>query len=691
MPARPASFRCVPLILLMAVVGIASHAEPAQLSNRILIDGLGKGTVPLSGPWKFHAGDDPSWSSPSFDDSDWEPLSADRPWGLQGHARYTGFAWYRLRLTVRPAPGIRSQFSLLVPRINDVYEVYWNGEMAGHNGKMPPYPIWYFSQPPQIFEIGAAQGGVLAFRVWKTPLMSDDTGDLGGFADAPLLGGPAAIVAAKEAIDYQWLHGRQFLFGEHLIYGLIALLSFLVWWRNRKQWLLLWMLGYALAPVLVLLLLGAHIRWPYSIAMGLSQPANSIHDVSLWLLLLWLLHLNEDRRLLRLVKVLALAALVITTFDGLILAITWRSEWLAGAQAADAVIAGLNTLLQMLPLVLVSVAVYRRKQLGFASWMVAFFAFLDEMIVVVHGALRQGQRFTGWKIGEQLAAPLFTANGNPISPGIIAGALLLISIVCAVYIQYREDQRRQIELAREFSNARELQRMLIPETQHATPGFALTSSYCPALQVGGDFFQLIPVDRGSGAALLVLGDVSGHGLKAALSVSYVVGIMRVLAESYTQPALLLTEMNQRLCGRMQSGFVTCIAIRIDRTGSCALASAGHPPPFLNGSELGISGSLPLGIDASVRYQQNTIQLNGGDHLALYTDGLLEARDKTGDLYGFGRLQQLFAGNPSAAEAAEAAIEFGQDDDVTVVTLTCMRTAETSLDEADQPVASARVL
>ena len=100
-----------------------------------------------------------------------------------------------------------------------------------------------------------------------------------------------------------------------------------------------------------------------------------------------------------------------------------------------------------------------------------------------------------------------------------------------------------------------------------------------------------------------------------------------------------------------------------------MSSAGHPPPFLNWRPLEVPGALPLGLDAAARYDQTTVQFEHGDHLALYTDGLLEARNKPGELYGFERLQKLFAANPTANEAADEAVRFGQDDDVTVVTLT----------------------
>lgn len=690
MPARLSRLRCVPLIILLAAA-VSCRAQPIPSSASISIDGLGKGAVPLVGPWKFHIGDDRAWASPSTDDSAWERVRGDRSWGKQGHARYTGYAWYRIHLFLRPAPGVPQQFSLLVPHVSDVYEVFWNGELIGREGRMPPWPVWHISQPPQILEMGSQQSGVLAFRIWKAPLFSDDSGELGGFDEAPVIGGAEAIAGARAMVDYEWLRTRQFHFGQQLIYGVIAFLSLLIWWWDRGQRVLLWMSAYAITPLLIVLLLDAHLALPYSVGMGLTQPVNCLHDVSLWFLLLWLLRLHEDRVLFSLVKGLAIVSLALTSLDGFLLAMAWHPAWLVSVQGLDAGITTATTLIEILPIVLVTVAIHRRKELQRTTWIVAAVTILDGMFFVVQGALKQGQRFTGWNIGNELADPLFSINGNDLSLAMIFRGLMLVTIVAAVYMSYREERQREMLLANEFSNARELQRMLIPENQHSAPGFAVSSSYRPALEVGGDFFQLIPFEADpKGSTLLLLGDVSGHGLKAALSVSYIVGIVRVLAETFLEPGPLLTEMNHRLCGHLENGFVTCIAVRIDRFGTCALSSAGHPPPFLNWRSLEVPGALPLGLDAAARYDQATLQLSAGDHLALYTDGLLEARNRSGELYGFERLQKLFAANPTAPEAAEEAVRFGQNDDVTVVTLAYSPDLNGALDEAGLGTTSIRI-
>jgi serine phosphatase RsbU (regulator of sigma subunit) len=172
----------------------------------------------------------------------------------------------------------------------------------------------------------------------------------------------------------------------------------------------------------------------------------------------------------------------------------------------------------------------------------------------------------------------------------------------------------------------------------------------------------------------VLGDVSGKGLRAAMAVSLIVGALRTLAETTSRPAEILAGLSRRLHGRLQGGFSTCVALRLDPYGACTLASAGHPAPYFNDKEIDLPGALPLGIDPAIAYEEATVHFNPGDRCALYTDGLLEARAPSGEIFSFERLQTLFASGADAAQASEAAVAFGQDDDITVVTLTRLANA-----------------
>jgi hypothetical protein len=94
----------------------------------------GKGFVEVSGNWRFHTGDDLAWAQPGFNDSDWEQLRGDTTWGAQTHPAYVGFAWYRKRIDVETS----GPLTILMPPVDDTYELYWNGKKIGGSGKVPP-------------------------------------------------------------------------------------------------------------------------------------------------------------------------------------------------------------------------------------------------------------------------------------------------------------------------------------------------------------------------------------------------------------------------------------------------------------------------------------------------------------------------------------------------------------------------
>ena len=649
------------LVLGAAVCAAGESIAPAPL----VVAGLGVGAVPLDGAWEFHTGDNMEWAAPGFDDSSWERLSAGRPWGQQGHARYSGFAWYRKRLDLRAAAGGAADFEVLFPEVDQAYEVYWNGALTGRCGSLPPHPVWYFDQKPHPFPLKGG-AGVLAVRVWNAPPLSDeDAGLKGGFVSMPLVGTPGAIADAREALDYRWLRSHQFVFTENLVYALVALLSFLAWMRNREQWILLWVTGFTLSPVVTLLFLHARIPIPYTFSMSADQPALSLRDISLWFLLLWLLGLRGDERLVRLTQRLAAISLGLNLVDGVLVAVAWHPRLQRMAQTGDGLATAVNTVLELYPLALVALAAARRKRLDAANVAVAIAAFLVEMVYVIRDAVGQGRRFTHWQLTERMDRAILVLNGSAVSLADALEVVLFVCVVWAVYRSFFEERRRQLEVQQELRNARELQRVLVPDTGFEFKGFRMTSAYHPAAEVGGDFFQVLPAGE---AVMVVLGDVSGKGLKAAMAVSFLVGTVRTLAGTVDGPAGLLSALNRHMAGRLRGGFTTCLALQVERDGQCRAASAGHPGPFIDGRELELEGALPLGLLAEVNYGEVSFVLQPGQTCALYTDGLLEARNRAGDLYGYGRLAKLFAGLPSAEEAAQAAVDFGQDDDVTVLTI-----------------------
>ena len=672
MPARSSLFPGLKLSVLVFAACCLNLAAPAQApaaasAHTLVIDGLGKGVAPLAGPWQFHLGDDPAWAAPGYDDSHWEQLTADKTWGAQGHPSYTGFAWYRRTINITPAPGADPDVALLIPIIDDAYELYWNGVKVGQYGKLPPYPIVYEGIPNQTFGLGPIRSGVLAVRVWKFALASNDPDNLGGFERMPLIGSPSAIAAERGNRDYKWLQSQQFRFGLTSLYALVALLSFVAWLRDRNQWLLFWMSLYALMLTMDVLLIGMRLSYPFEIGQLQAQMAIAIRETSGWFLLIWLLQLHQHPRLVHYTKLAAIIGIASATIDGSLSFLYPDFISVMQMQIADAITTFPAVTFECIPVALVAYAIFKRRRLDSTRWLVAILAFLNSTVYAVENISVQGVRYTHWTLGDKIEAPLFTVVGNNFSLPTILRTLLFLSIVYAVIRYTIDNRRRQHAMEREFQNARELQQVLVPENLPALAGFDLTSAYRPAQEVGGDFFQIIPVEEGS--TLIVLGDVSGKGLKAAMAVSMIVGAVRTLVETTSRPAEILAGLNRRLYGRLQGGFATAVALRLDSDGTCTISCAGHPAPYVNDEELIFPGTLPLGVLPRATFEESQFQMGERDQLALYTDGLLEARSQNGDLYSFARLKTLFASRPTAEQAAEAAVNFGQDDDITVLTLT----------------------
>jgi hypothetical protein len=674
----------VKTVAFLVLLALSLHAQqPApRPQSALVIQGLGRGQIKLNGFWQFHTGDDPRWASPSFDDSRWEPITASDSWGNQGHSGYTGFAWYRRHLEISLAPGANTAYALLIPPVDDAYEVYWNGKLIGSYGKLPPGPRWYYTSFSHAFAVPSANSGTIAIRVWKSPLLFVDPGSLGGMKEGPpppILGDADSISAqlavSNSELTLQYLYD----FSLMILYGFVTLVSLLLWSRDRKVGLFLWLGIFTGTPAILLMLQEFLISISYGWGRGLNQPIYALNHISLWFLLLYLLRLDGNRRLFRWTRALAICTFAAGILDGG-LAFFWGSAgpWMQGA---DTVLTLIILLVEVLPFVIVAIGV--RQRLDHANLVVAISALVSQMIDTVAFAGAAGQRFTHWTLFEIVNRPLLSVDGVIFQPAQLAAIALFISIIYAVYRYNMEQRSRQLLLEREMHSAREIQQVLIPEALPSLEGFAITSAYRPALEVGGDFFQIIREE--SGSTIIALGDVSGKGMKAAMNVSLIVGVLRSLSDACVNPGEMLETLNRCLYGRLQGGFVTAILLRLETNGNVTLANAGHLPPFLNQQELEMEGALPLGLLPSITYDEVSMRLHPGDQLSLYTDGLLEARSTTGELYGFERLHRLLASRPSAQQATDAAVSFGQEDDITVVTLTRLAAGQESTTSLTTPL------
>jgi hypothetical protein len=237
------------------------------------------------------------------------------------------------------------------------------------------------------------------------------------------------------------------------------------------------------------------------------------------------------------------------------------------------------------------------------------------------------------------------------------GILVIILIIFGRFLRIQRDQERA---SSELAAARSVQELMIPHEKLKTPGFEVDSVYDPANEVGGDFFHLQATP--DGGLLAVIGDVAGKGLKAAMCVSMLVGALRRTTER--SPAKILSSLNRVLAG--SDSFTTCQAAFFAANGEVVLANAGHLPPYLNSQEVDLPGDLPLGVLPEIAYAEVHVYLHPGDRLLLLSDGVVEARQASGELFGFDRVHNLC--NQSAFYVAEAAKSFGQEDDITVLTV-----------------------
>jgi hypothetical protein len=459
----------------------------------------------------------------------------------------------------------------------------------------------------------------------------------------------------------------------NVLYFLVSAASFVLWLRNRKETLLLWFSIFAVCPAIWTSVYTMRVPVSAQFAGFVLQPMWTLRNVALWFVLIDLFRLRDRRRLVQWAKILAIVSLTGSFLDG---CLSYVPESLVSPSSSAAMDAVLTVFVEPPQIFLLLLVAYGfRQKLDSVRWVLAVSASLAQLLALVIATSQQGQRFTHWTLAQHLYAPLFHIGPVYFTAQALLDLLLFFSIIYTVFHYVRDQQKRKAILEQELHSARELQQVLIPEKIPALPGYSVSSSYLPALEVGGDFFQIIPLEGlAAGSTLIVLGDVSGKGLRAAMAVSLIVGAVRTLAETTSRPAEILASLSRRLHGRLQDGFSTCVVLRLDPDGDCTLASAGHPAPYLNGKEISLPGALPLGIDPTTEYEETTVHFRPGDRCALYTDGLLEARTPSGEIFSFERLQTLFASNADAAQASEAAVAFGQEDDITVVTLTRLANA-----------------
>jgi hypothetical protein len=576
------------LLHLIAIASLSVLAEtflfaqsvPNGEGDAVLVS-LGRATLPLYGPWKFHIGDSPIdpktgkplWVEPEFDDSKWETVdlapeagASDRNsefagyvpgWTARGHAGYWGYAWYRIHIRVEARAG--EKLALEGPAdVDDAYQLFDNGRMVGSFGDFSGKNPAIYDTQPMLFPLtqagdpgfGDNPGSfiqVLAFRLWMEPNTLTNTPDAGGIHTAPVLGETGATTADYRIRRLEIIGGFASNLVEALLFGLLAVVAFSLILFDRSDPVYPWM------GSLFLLVAARNVL---SVLDGWTQRL-SIFDYRL---------LNDG-------------VLYPLMYAGW--AIVWwvwfgrqRPAWLPRAVAA-------LTLLYM-----VSNVVGEELFFAFVPHPVAavflnvsivvrllFFALLAW--IVLQGIRRQGiegwlvlPAVVLWGIGAFVTELIvlrihvvWHPFGTEVGLAQVASVLLVAVMALLLLRRLLQSVRRQRELALDVKQAQEVQQVLLPEAHLALPGLIVESEYRPAREVGGDFFQMIS-NQTKNSLLIVAGDVTGKGLKAGMLVALLVGAIRSTAEFNSEPEFILSALNRRLLGRGDAQ-ATCLALRIE--------------------------------------------------------------------------------------------------------------------------------
>ena len=623
------------LIILWVVLIVIQAALSAQSLQSI---------TPQQCVW--HPGDDPGWASSTLDERDW------LPWSERSVGSRETQIWIRCHADLSPIRDARTP--TLQITLYAAYEVYLNGHIIGSVGNLKSGGFtmniirdWPFSGVP-------VSPSIIALHITRRVASEVPVGP------APQLQIFAAnldiLQSRRSAQILKRVAPRIFSTVCFCIIGVLAIVLLPLWFNDRSRLELLLLSGSCAAvPFIYLDYMAAAALLSFSVSgyfvmWALPATAANITRVLFPFALarrrvpvvLWMLVILGNAFYLPVMIVPLLPAAQALALDGL------RSQQM---EAIGDVFRFLETLASLAAFLPWSDVPSRMKPLAaltmtWGSVMMVFFAV----------------RFTGTHISG--IPDLQQHWGNAVSNGEAVAILSLM--VALLFLLFREQQQTSHEramLAGEMQAAQQVQRLLSPESLCALDGLRLEIAFLPVGEVGGDFYscRILPGNR----QRILLGDVSGKGAAAAMTAAVLIGAAQ--RRDNDHPAELLDHLNHVFGDMRLAGFATCFCAEISSGGSFIIANAGHLAPYHNGQEVALPSGLPLGISATTEYTEATLPLVHGDRLTFLSDGVVEAQNMQGELFGFERTQAISV--RSAQEIASAAQAHGQQDDITVLTLT----------------------
>ncbi len=293
--------------------------------------------------------------------------------------------------------------------------------------------------------------------------------------------------------------------------------------------------------------------------------------------------------------------------------------------------------------------------------------------------ISQGELIGLLNLGPRLSEQEYSTDDRRLLGNLATQAAPAVRVAQLVRQQQSEARKRE-RIEQELRVARIIQKTLLPKKLPELPGYRVSAYYQPARDVGGDFYDFVYFS--DGRLGLIIGDVTDKGVPAALVMATTRSLLRGSAERLVSPGAVLQRANDLLCPDIPPNmFVTCLYALLDpASGRLQYANAGHNLPYRRCrdrvDELWASG-MPLGLMPGMTYDENETQLAPGETLLLSSDGLVEAHNTEGEMFGFPRIRGLMADHPGGAELLDHLLaelsnftgpDYVQEDDITLVAL-----------------------
>jgi serine phosphatase RsbU (regulator of sigma subunit)/anti-sigma regulatory factor (Ser/Thr protein kinase) len=314
-------------------------------------------------------------------------------------------------------------------------------------------------------------------------------------------------------------------------------------------------------------------------------------------------------------------------------------------------------------------------------------------VTMIVPLVSQGELIGMINLGQRLSEQDYSTDDRKLLSDLATQAAPALRVAQLVEQQKVEAAERE-RIEQELRVASLIQHTLLPKEVPAVDGWFVSAYYKPARQVGGDFYDFINFE--DGRIGFIVADVTDKGIPAALVMATTRSILRSAAERLIDPGAVLQRTNDVLYPQIPPKmFVTCFYALLDPvTGYLRFANAGHDVPYRYTKsgvvELRARG-MPLGLMPGMAYEEMETTLDPGEHLLLYSDGLVEAHDSQYEMFGFPRLRQLMAGHAQGQSLNDFLLDqlaeftgpgWEQEDDVTLVTLQHRAETERSSNGAD---------